>query len=191
MKFCKKITIMMTLGLMGLSLASCKTDGDGGSLNVTVRPAGVYALPVKSTSCVAATTGGTADLSAPSVSYNMVTLVWTDASKTFTLAYLDMFYSSPALSGGISHNYIADNELAALFPSGVTLAAMTNPSSPPTMTSNAACGMRAGSIPLFNQQSSAFVTGVLKVVGYTTDSSGNTAPVQLQIPISFQWDGIQ
>src|SRR6185312_16065718 len=163
MKFCKKITIMMTLGLMGLSLASCKTDGSDGSLNVTVRPTGVYALPVKSTSCYGASTGTAGDLSSPSVSYNSVTLVWTDASKSFTLAYLDLFYSSPALSGGSSHNYLADLELGALFPGGLTLPAMTNPSSPPTMTSNTACGARAGGIPLLNQQSSAFVAGVLKV----------------------------
>lgn len=186
----KQLTLILSLGLMALSLSSCRTEGSGGDLSVTVRPNNVSALPVKTSSCKGIVAGTTGDLSAPSVSYTSVNLTWTDPTRTFTLIYMDLSFTSPALSTKMDA-YLSDDELTALFGANLTMAAMTDPANPPTLTTNTACGVRAGSIPLVNQASSSYVTGLLKVVGYATDADGNTATVQEQVPISFQWQGLQ
>jgi hypothetical protein len=190
MTILKQLTLILSLGFMALALSSCRTEGGDGDLTVTIRPNSVSALPVKTSSCKGSLSGTPGDLAAPSVSYSSVTLKWTDPSRTFTLIYMDMSFNSPALSAKMDF-YLNDDELLALFNNDLTMAAMTDPANPPTKTSVAACAIRAGSIPLINQANTTYVTGMLKVVGYATDADGNSSTIQEQVPISFQWTGLQ
>jgi hypothetical protein len=185
-----KLLTLLCLGLLTASSLSCRNQNGSAGLTVTLRPLSTFALPTKATSCYTALSGGDPDLSSPSVVYNSLSLKWTDTSKSFTLAYLDLSFNSPALDGQRFDYYLADQELGAIFASdGTTMLAMTDPANPPTMASD--CGLKAGSIPIINQNNTAFVTGVLKVVGYSTDDGGNVEPIQVQIPINFQWQGLQ